>query len=325
MTAPPRTLFAHTLAMIQLGRPLFLAGGVIFHALGITMALYTGHRLNVLAVILGQVAITAAQLMTHYSNDYFDLEHDRTNHNLTPWSGGSRVLPDGRLPPRAALMAALVCMGIALAAVALIAVVVRPAPLAVLVLIAGLALAWFYSAPPLRLVGRGLGEITVAIVVPFLTTLAGLTLQGGRLSLSLLLDILPLACFQFAMLLAVEFPDAESDAATHKRTLVVRLGGERAALLHTLMIVAGCLSLLAGPIAVSVRADFRLALALLAVWLIALPVALWQGSRVSRGAWADPLEWAAVAFWGIALLVGTGALEAAAFGLAALQQGAFVG
>ena len=40
----------------------------------------------------------------------------------------------------------------------------------------------------------------------------------------LALTIVPLALLQFAMLLAIEFPDATGDAATGKRTLVVRLG-----------------------------------------------------------------------------------------------------
>ena len=47
--------------------------------------------------------MTAAQLMTHYANDYFDLEADRANRTPTRWSGGSRVLPAGVLPPRVAL------------------------------------------------------------------------------------------------------------------------------------------------------------------------------------------------------------------------------
>ena len=56
----------------------------------------------------GQLVVTATQLMTHYANDYFDLEADRANRTPTRWSGGSRVLPDGVLPPggRAAARAA---------------------------------------------------------------------------------------------------------------------------------------------------------------------------------------------------------------------------
>ena len=50
--------------------------------------------------------MTSFQLMTHYANDYFDLEADRANQTPTTWSGGSRVLPAGELSPRVALIAA---------------------------------------------------------------------------------------------------------------------------------------------------------------------------------------------------------------------------
>ena len=80
------------------------------------MALTNGAAFNLRALVWGQVAITAIQLMTHYSNDYFDLEADRANRTPTRWSGGSRVLPDEELPPRLALALALVCMLVAFAA-----------------------------------------------------------------------------------------------------------------------------------------------------------------------------------------------------------------
>src|SRR4051812_43557523 len=53
-----------------------------------------------------------------------------------------------------------------------------------------------------------------------------------------LLGVLPLCCLQFAMLLAIDFPDAAGDAFVGKRTLVVRLGGDRAARLLVLMLLA---------------------------------------------------------------------------------------
>src|SRR5688572_17017246 len=79
---------ARTLALIRLGRPIFLGGGLVMHALGVAAALSTGARLDLGRLILGQVAITATQLMTHYANDYYDVEADRANLTPTNWSGG---------------------------------------------------------------------------------------------------------------------------------------------------------------------------------------------------------------------------------------------
>ena len=58
----------------------------------------------------------------------------------------------------------------------------------------------FYSAPPLRLHSRGLGELTVALIVPVLTPLVGYTIQQGAPGRLPLLAVTPLACFQVAMI-----------------------------------------------------------------------------------------------------------------------------
>src|SRR4030095_10362295 len=93
-------------AFIRLGRPLFLGGGFLLYALGAAVARSHGHEIEVHVYLLGQLVVTAFQLMTHYANDYFDYEADRANKTPTRWSGGSRVLVAGELPRRTALIAA---------------------------------------------------------------------------------------------------------------------------------------------------------------------------------------------------------------------------
>ena len=87
------------LDFVRLGRPMFLAGGFLLYALGAAMAFAAGAPLRPAALLWGQVAVSAIQLMTHYSNEYFDLAADRANQTPTRWAGGSRVLIEGRLPP----------------------------------------------------------------------------------------------------------------------------------------------------------------------------------------------------------------------------------
>ena len=214
-------------AFVKLGRPLFLIGGFVNYALGVAVASLSGHAIDLHRYALGQAAVTAFQLMTHYANDYFDLEADRANTTPTRWSGGSRVLPGGELPRVAALVAALVLAAIG---IAVIAALHEETP----VLVAMGALAWAYNAPPLRLCASGLGELDTAIVVTGLVPWLGFALQAPDLQGAgvLLAVIAPLALLQFAMLLAIEFPDAAGDAATGKRTLVVRLGPKAAATLY---------------------------------------------------------------------------------------------
>jgi len=292
--------------LIRLARPLFLVGGFVFHGLGVAAALYDGAALSGAALLWGQAAITAGQLMTHFANDYFDLAADRANRTPTRWSGGSRVLAEGLLPARVGLVAAVVCGLAALAATAVVALVARPGAWAVLLLLLALLLAWSYSAPPLRLHSRGLGELTVALIVPILTPLAGYALQMGRPGALPLLAAFPPACFQVAMILVINFPDAAGDRRADKRTLVIRLGGARAARLHPALLALGYLSL---PVLVWMG----LPAAVAGAALLPLPLAVWLAWRMARGAWREPRAWNGLGFWSIGLLMATAGLELVAF------------
>jgi len=117
---------------------------------------------------------------------------------------------------------------------------------------------------------------------------------------------LPLMGLQFAMLLAIEFPDAAGDAAVGKRTLVVRLGGPRAAALYRALLVAiyGAIPLLLGA---GLPWEGALGAAVM------FPVAAWQWRALAAGAWRDPGRWEALAFRAVATLIGTTAAELAGF------------
>ncbi|MEJ7603221.1 MAG: prenyltransferase [Kofleriaceae bacterium] len=294
------------LAVIRLGRPLFLGGGFILYGLGAAIAAWHGHAIDLARYVWGQLAVTAFQLMTHYANDYFDYEADRANTTPTQWSGGSRVLVGGELPRRVALIAALILAALGVAASL---VVVREAGTWVLpTLVAMGVLAWEYSAPPLRLCATGLGELDTAIVVTGLVPWLGFALQApDRIGLrTLVLAIIPLALLQLAMLLAIEFPDAASDQATGKRTLVVRLGATRAAWLYVALTLAAYAWL---PLAVLFGLPLHVAL----VAALPAPVALWRVIRIADH--RDPAAFERLTLFAVALLVMTSAAELVSFTL----------
>ncbi|HJZ45880.1 MAG TPA: prenyltransferase [Roseiflexaceae bacterium] len=293
------------LSVLRMGRPHFLLGGLLLYWLGVTMALSRGVPLNVWALLWGQAAVTAIQLMTHYNNDYFDFAADLANASPTHWSGGSRVLPKGLLEPGVALWIAIALAASALGIALVLALMVRPGVLTFLLIAVALLLAWSYSAPPLRLHSRGVGELSTALVVTGMTPLVGFYLQTGQLGLALL-GVVPLCCMQFAMLLIIEFPDAVGDAAVGKRTLVVRLGGASAARLHALALLAAYATL---PLLVSIGLPLLVAASV----GLGAPVAVWQGWRVLRGAWADRTSWNSLGFWAVGLLMGTTTAELLAF------------
>jgi 1,4-dihydroxy-2-naphthoate octaprenyltransferase len=285
---------------VALGRPLFLVGTAVFYGLGVAAAAYDGAQPRWGLAAWGYLTVAAAQLMNHYSNDYFDLDADVANAVRTRWAGGSRVLAEGLLPPGTALWAAvgfgalsaLLAVGVALA---------TPAPAATLaLLLGGLALAWVYSGPPLRLHRRGLGEPVGAIVIVGLTATTGYLLQAGRLGRGLL-ALAPLCLLQLAMLIAVSVPDAAGDAAVGKRTLVVRLGPRRAARIYAAAIALAYATL---PALALAGLPWPVALAPLG----AAPIAWWNLWRALRGAWAEEASWEGLGFWSIGQLVASAGL-----------------
>ncbi len=304
--------FSMLLALLQLGRVHFLLGGFVLHGLGVVMALYSGADFSFPALVWGQLAITSTQLMTHYANDYFDLKADLANQTPTNWSGGSRVLVTKRVAAVVALRIALIFAVTAAGANLVLSLWVRPGLLTFVLLTLAQLLAWFYSAPPLRLHSRGLGEVTTAVIVTLLTPLVGYVLQTGEIALLPLLAAAPLCCLQTAMLLSIEFPDAEGDRQVGKRTLVVRLGGQTAAYLYVALIVASYAML---PLLVVGLPPLAAGLPPLvaAFNLIPLPVALMQIGRALRGDWRIPSRWNRFAFYSIVLLMATTTAEFGAF------------
>jgi 1,4-dihydroxy-2-naphthoate octaprenyltransferase len=290
------------LAFVRLGRPLFLGGGFLLYGLGAAIARASGHAIDWQRFAIGQGAVTAFQLMTHYANDYFDYEVDRANRTPTRWSGGSRVLSEGELPRHVALVAAVVLAAIGFACATLLG----GSALVVATVAAIFVLAWEYSAPPLRLCATGLGELDTALVVTVLVPWLGFLLQApdragaGMLALS----IVPLALLQIAMLLAIEFPDAAGDEATGKRTLVVRLGAARAAWLYAAITAA---AFVWPAIAYLAGLPGRVCLAM----LVPLPLAVWRLSRLAEH--RDPSAFERLTFFAVFLLVATSATTLAAW------------
>jgi 1,4-dihydroxy-2-naphthoate octaprenyltransferase len=233
---------------------------------------------------LGQGVVTAFQLMTHYANDYFDLDADRANQTPTKWSGGSRVLPAGELHPRVALIAALVLAAIGAALSLVLGIYALGAVIFVL--------AWSYSAPPLRLCASGLGELDTAIVVTVLVPYLGFTLQGGSDLALLALTIVPPALLQIAM------------PATNKRTLVVRLGAPRAAKLY---VAITALAFAWAPLAHALGLPLVTSLAM----VLPAPVALWRIARIREH--ADPTAFERLTFFAVFLLVATSACALASW------------
>ena len=276
-------------AFIALARLPFLFGGFAGFALGAAVARHDGFALDWRAYAWGQLLVTSFHLMVHFANDYFDQAGDALT-TRTAWSGGSGVLAAGELPPWVALAAALACVAIGFAALGQVAVSGNLALLLTGVAIAGLA--WFYSAPPLRLLARGLGELDAVAVVAVLVPLAGYATFAHAIDAHALLATVPGAFAMVAMMLSVEIPDAVADRQTGKRTLVVRWGVAYAAIAaRTFASGAVCLLLLLGSMIFNPPAVAYLAI---------VPVAVVAGGYAVPHLIAQ-YAWATIPFLGVAI------------------------
>jgi 1,4-dihydroxy-2-naphthoate octaprenyltransferase len=173
-----------------------------------------------LLTVIGGACI---HLGLNVANDVFDTMSgaDEANVNPTQFSGGSRVILYGLLSLRSMVLlsagfyAVGIGIGLALAAI-------RGWDL-LWVGIAGALISVFYTAPPLRLVHRGVGELAVGIGFGPIMVLGAYFVQTQEYALEPLLASIPVGILIALILFVNEVPDIPGDAAAGKRTLPVRL------------------------------------------------------------------------------------------------------
>lgn len=275
-------------AFLRLGRPKFLVYSLLFYVLGTSVVVHDGRAIDLGRWIHGVAFVWCTHLMTHYCNDYFDLAADSANLAPTGWTGGSRVLVEGHLRPITSLATAFVLL-FASVALAMSMPFANAQWLAFLVI----ALAWFYTAPPLRFNYRGFGEVCVATVLSVAVPLLAYYLQSPHASVAapLVGVIFPLFVIQAARMVVMNLSDYQGDKVVGKRTLAVFLGPQQAAqaivfgqvVAYSSIVVLMVLQVLPSPIG--------------AAMLLTLPLSVWQSQRILRGAFGDPAVANSIAFW----------------------------
>lgn len=221
---------------VQATRPRFLTASILPVLVGTSWGYRAAGELDISALVLAILAIACVHAAVNVLNDVFDDlgGSDRVNvGRIFPYTGGSRFIQNGVLSIRA-----MVVWGVVLLLLGGLfgAVLMLEKGVAVLWFgLAGVALGVLYSAPPVQLSARGLGEAAVGMGFGLLPVVGAAWLQSPDAALSALLPSVPVACWAMAILLINEVPDQAADAAAGKRTLVVRLGPARTAALYVLL------------------------------------------------------------------------------------------
>jgi len=227
----------------------FLTATIIPVLLGILIAASHG-AFDLVAAALTVIGASFVQLGLNVANDVFDTVQGADDANVTPtkFSGGSRVIQYGLVSLRQ--MAGLATVFYVLAGVVGLVLLATRGSTALLVIgVVGFIVSIGYTAPPLKFVYRGLGEIAVALGFGPMMLLGAYVVQTrGALSWEPFAASIPVALLVALILYVNEIPDRRGDARAGKRTLPVRfspravIGGYNAA------VVAAYVALVVGVV-----------------------------------------------------------------------------
>ncbi|MGZ7048991.1 MAG: prenyltransferase [Methanobacterium sp.] len=210
--------------IIKMGRPHVLVGNFLLFTMGALLAVLLNAQFNIIQFILGYSILFTAHLSVHYSNDYFDFEADHYN-IPNSISKGRGILVENPDLKEFSIRFSIFLMALSLALAAFFTFIFNYTLNFFLFFLFGNLLAWFYTAPPIKLVYRRLGEIANIIAVIIFLGAGYFTLMG-TLDLPFFVFSIPVIFLQIIFINCFEIPDMESDKLGGKITWIVSWGRE---------------------------------------------------------------------------------------------------
>lgn len=221
-------------------RPSFLNATLAACLLGLVSAIYSGVTFHLSTAILTILLALIVHAGVNVLNDYFDALNgaDAINtERLYPFTGGSRFIQNDVFSISQTANFAYLLLAIAIFGGLYLAWLVGFGLIVIGAI--GVLIGWAYSASPLSLNGRGLGELCV--LVGFLGVVIGADfVQRHTLSFQPIIIGMPYALLVTNLLYINQFPDRKADATAGKRHLVVMLQLKYAVLIYPLLaVIAG--------------------------------------------------------------------------------------
>ncbi|MHA2347588.1 MAG: 1,4-dihydroxy-2-naphthoate octaprenyltransferase, partial [Candidatus Hodarchaeales archaeon] len=222
----------------------FFTASIVPLVVGMAIAFHETSSLDLSLAVLTLVAGISIQAGTNLANDYFDQSADNINTNYSQFNGGSRMIQNEIIPPRTIFLVSMVCYLIGIIT-AIIILFITQGWLLLIFLAIAVVLGYFYTALPVSLSYKGLGELAVFVGFGPLGVFSAYYIQQGNINSPLLaISSIPIAILISMLLFINEFQDRESDERAGKTTLVVVLGKERSVLIYAIGMVVSYLVLL---------------------------------------------------------------------------------
>ena len=215
----------------------FLLASVIAVSNGLAIAYWKAGQIDPVNALLTYVGVIFLHASVDLLNDYWD--HKRGIDEMTTrtkFSGGTGVLPDKLLSPRAVYSAGIVFLILG-GAIGVYFVALKGITIAVILGFAVVAI-YFYST---SIVNAGLGELFVGIKGAMIV-IGAYYVQSGQLDFAASLAGTIVGLLSATVLFVNSFPDYAADKAGGRRTLVIMIGKNRAAkALPVFFVAAYCL------------------------------------------------------------------------------------
>ncbi|MBN2373679.1 prenyltransferase [bacterium] len=225
-------------------RPQFLLLSVTLIMVGSSVAFYCGasHIPNTILALLGLLALHAS---CNVLNDYHDFRTGiDLNTQRTPFSGGSGLLPTGKISSKTALNIGLISLA-AGCIIGIYLIINTGWQLAPIIAI-GVIAVYFYNPIFSKLM---VGEILAGLGLGLLPVLGVFLVITGEIAPVAFFAGMPPFFLTFNLLFLNEFPDSEADRIGGRSHLVIFLGKEKAGVLYSIITSLVYLWIISGVIA----------------------------------------------------------------------------